>query len=62
MPASIVLGLIFASLFGAMALSVAVAADHDMVRVVGTIVFGYAALVQLALLVVRRWATEMAAL
>ena len=53
--------LIFASLFGAMALSLAAAAEPDMAKVIGAIVFGYLTLVQLALVVVRRWANEMAA-
>ena len=58
---SMLLGLIFAALLGALALSLAATADQDMAKVIGAIVFAYVTLVQLALLVVRRWAREMAA-
>ena len=61
MPVSIVPGLIFASLFGAMALSLAATSEPEMARVIGAIVFAWLTLVQVALLVVRRWADEMAA-
>jgi len=54
-----VIGLIFASLFGWMALTAPV--DQDMARVVGAIVCAYAALIQVALVFVRRWAREMSA-
>jgi len=39
----------------------ATVADHDMAKVIGAIVFAYLTLVQFALVVVRRWANEMAA-
>ena len=53
--------LIFAGFFGAMALLLAAAAEPDTARVIGAIVFAYLAVVQLALVVVRRWARQMAA-
>ena len=56
-----VLGLIFASLFSWMAVSLAASTDWDIAKVIGAIVFGYLALVQFALLFVARWAKEMAA-
>jgi len=59
MRLAMVIGLIFASLFGWMALTAPV--DQDMARVVGAIVCAYAALIQVALVFVRRWAREMSA-
>ena len=57
MRVAMVIGLIFASLFGWMALTLS--AEWDMARVVGAIMCAYVALIQVALVFVRRWAREM---
>lgn len=55
------LGLISAILFVAMFSLLIGSSGRDMMTIVATIVFGYAALLDFAVLFVRRWAKRMSA-